>query len=247
MLGRETPVYILQYLILSFGGQYILQDELPDDQKEHDKVMKKVTHMCMDRPAKQIEKGREYVQPQYILDSINNLFLLPTKPYLPGVPAPAHLSPFINDATTGYVPDRQREINSLAGIETAANVEEFSSDSEQEKEGENKAEDREVATKGDLDSSSDEEADDLGSASEDEKPTKAKMTKIQKQLLSKKDKEARNDKIKKDLQKEKQELGKMLMTQRQRKIFEKEEASHKKKKEATKKLLEKKKQISKKK
>ena len=24
MLGRETPVYILQYLILSFGGEYVL-------------------------------------------------------------------------------------------------------------------------------------------------------------------------------------------------------------------------------
>ena len=99
---------------------------------------------------------------------------------MPGIPAPAHLSPFIDDAQTGYVPDRQREINSLAGIETVANVEEFSSDSDEEKEGENKAEDREVATKGDLDSSSDEEASDLGSASDDEKPTKAKMTKIQK-------------------------------------------------------------------
>lgn len=85
----------------------------------------------MDRPANTTEKGREYVQPQYILDSINNLFLLPTKPYMPGVPAPAHLSPFIDDAETGYIPDRQREINSLAGVETAANVEEFSSDSDE--------------------------------------------------------------------------------------------------------------------
>ena len=97
---------------------------------------------------------------------------------MPGVPAPAHLSPFIDDSETGYIPDRQREINSLAGVETAANVEDFSSDSDEEKEGENKAEDREVATKGDLDSSSDEEGSDLGSVSEDEKPSKAKMSKI---------------------------------------------------------------------
>ena len=33
MLGRETPVYLLQYLILSFGGTYIVQDELPEDEK----------------------------------------------------------------------------------------------------------------------------------------------------------------------------------------------------------------------
>jgi len=38
----------------------------------------------MDRPVTSLEKGKEYVSPQYIVDSINNLFLLPTKPYLPG-------------------------------------------------------------------------------------------------------------------------------------------------------------------
>jgi len=40
----------------------------------------------MDRPipAASQEKGKEYVCPQYIIDSINNLFLLPTKPYMPG-------------------------------------------------------------------------------------------------------------------------------------------------------------------
>jgi hypothetical protein len=43
MLGRETPVYILQNLILSFGGDFVLQD---DDDSE-----KGITHMCMDRPV----------------------------------------------------------------------------------------------------------------------------------------------------------------------------------------------------
>ena len=48
--------------------------------------MKKITHICMDRPvgAGSLDKSKEYVQPQYIVDSINNLFLLPTKPYQPG-------------------------------------------------------------------------------------------------------------------------------------------------------------------
>ena len=64
-----------------------------------------------------MEKGKEYVQPQYLIDSINNLFLLPTKPYLPGQPAPAHLSPFVDNVAEGYIPDRQREINALAGID----------------------------------------------------------------------------------------------------------------------------------
>lgn len=76
MLGRETPIYILQNLILSFGGSFVLQDD--DDSLEG------VTHVCMDRPVMSQEKGKEYISPQYIVDSINNLFLLPTKPYMPG-------------------------------------------------------------------------------------------------------------------------------------------------------------------
>lgn len=81
--------------------------------------MKRVTHVCMDRPVPvgTADKSKEYVQPQYVIDSINNLFLLPTKPYAPGTAAPAHLSPFVDNEQEGYLPDRQREINSLAGIE----------------------------------------------------------------------------------------------------------------------------------
>ena len=43
MLGRETPIYILQHLILSFGGDFVLQDD--DDSGQG------ITHMCMDRPV----------------------------------------------------------------------------------------------------------------------------------------------------------------------------------------------------
>ena len=143
--------------------------------------MKKVTHVCMDRPLNSPEKSKEYVQPQYILDCINNLFLLPTKPYVPGIPAPAHLSPFVDNTETGYIPDRQREINSLAGIETAGNIVEMSSDSEdddKEDDDKDKNKDSGVIAKGDLDSSSEEEdnSDLDSSSSEAEKPTKAKKT-----------------------------------------------------------------------
>ena len=106
LLGRETPVYILQNLILSFGGSFVLQDDLPLEEKECAQIMKKVTHVCLDRPVSTTEKGKEYEQPQYILDSINSLFLLPTKPYAPGIPAPAHLSPFVDNTEAGYIPDR---------------------------------------------------------------------------------------------------------------------------------------------
>lgn len=99
MLGRETPIYNLQYMILSFGGSFILQEQLPEDEAEAAKLMKSVTHICMDRPLApgSQDKTKEYIQPQYVIDSVNNLFLLPTRPYLPGTPCPAHLCPFVDN------------------------------------------------------------------------------------------------------------------------------------------------------
>ena len=194
LLGRETPVYILQNLILSFGGSFLLQDELPLDEKAHAQAMKKVTHICADRPLSSTEKGKEYVQPQYILDCINNLFLLPTKAYAPGIPPPAHLSPFIDNTEAGYLPDRQREINALAGIETVENLaENLSSDSEEE--DTKKTQEVKAPMKGDLDSSSGEEDnEDLESDSSDDAKPKAKSAKAKKvekkKILSKADKTA---------------------------------------------------------
>lgn len=54
-MGRESPIYIMQYLILSFGGSYVLQDDSPS--------LTGVTHFCMDRIVASKEKGKEYVQP----------------------------------------------------------------------------------------------------------------------------------------------------------------------------------------
>lgn len=109
------------------------------------------------------------------------MFLLPTRPYLPGnvsikisniiktfQPAPAHLSPFVDNEAEGYIPDRQREINTLAGIETAVIThhetesernKSDSDDSEVEGESDEESEDNHIAVKnkGDADSSSDEE------------------------------------------------------------------------------------------
>lgn len=74
LFNREVPVYSLQYLVLSFGGNYLTLDDLD----ENPDVKIKITHHVMDRglPSRK-ENNREYVQPQYIIDSLNNLFLLP--------------------------------------------------------------------------------------------------------------------------------------------------------------------------
>jgi len=61
----------------------------------------------MDRPlAGKMQSNKEYVQPQWIIDSLNNLYLLPTQNYKPGQAPPPHLSPFTEDDKEGYVPQR---------------------------------------------------------------------------------------------------------------------------------------------
>jgi len=138
------------------------------------------------------------------LDSLNNLVLLPTRPYKPGIAAPPHLSPF-GDDQQGYVPDRQREINNLAGVATIE-PEQASEESESDVE----AEDSDHSDgKGDADSSSGEEEE------SEEKPAKKVSKKTDKEKVTKK-----NQKLKKDLEKEQQEMGKMLMTNRQRKLYQ---------------------------
>ena len=80
LLNRETPIYILQYLILSFGGSYATEEDV-EFLKTH-----KITHHVIDRPLTgiKLDSTKEYVQPQWIADSLNNLFLLPTQAYRPG-------------------------------------------------------------------------------------------------------------------------------------------------------------------
>ena len=101
LLNRETPIYILQHLILSFGGSYATEED-QDFLKTH-----KVTHHVIDRPlAGKLDSTMEYVQPQWLADSLNNLLLLPTQGYRPGVAPPPHLSPFVDNSKEGYVPTR---------------------------------------------------------------------------------------------------------------------------------------------
>lgn len=99
----------LQYVCMSFGGNFFTQDAYDANEEE---VYSQVTHHVMDRPLPQslmsssAAKQKEFIQPQYIADCINNLFLLPTAQYKPGIPPPPHLSPFIDNQAEGYIPVR---------------------------------------------------------------------------------------------------------------------------------------------
>jgi len=165
------------------------------------------------------EKDTEYVQPQYIVDSLNNLFLLPVSQYAPGIPPPAHLSPFVCDKTEGYVPLRSKEIMHLKGEEVMESDDEPEEQPVPEKKRTRSAIKKEEEAepvikkgKGDADSSSEED-------NEEDIPTQ------------KANKKAANAKLKKDLEKEQKELAKVLMTNRQRKLYKKIEDEQTTKKE----------------
>ncbi len=78
-----------------------------------------ITHQIIDRPSSQFKQveGREYIQPQWVLDSFNEGRRLPIEGYLPDRICPPHLSPFVVDADEGYVPKQREILNKLAAAE----------------------------------------------------------------------------------------------------------------------------------
>ena len=104
-LSREVPREQLVFMIRAFGGEVCWMNE--DD--------KAVTHQICDRPKETIEMkhiGRDYIQPQWVFDSINRRELLPVDKYFIGVVLPPHLSPFAAEGrrTGDYVPPEEDDL-----------------------------------------------------------------------------------------------------------------------------------------
>lgn len=125
----------------------------------------KYTHHVADRPGVSRKSNVEYVQPQYIVDCLNNLFLLPTSQYAPGNALPAHLSPFVDNEKEGYLPNRHKEILHLKGeevVEDESEVEEPVPAPKKASKKEKEAEKEKIVPlgKGDADMSSDSDDND---------------------------------------------------------------------------------------
>ena len=57
--------------------------------------------------------SREYVQPQWVIDSANFRVLARTELYVPGIAPPPHLSPFAATGEDEYVPDYLQTMRKL--------------------------------------------------------------------------------------------------------------------------------------
>lgn len=112
-VGREVPLDILEFCILSCGGSIVSEIALDDLQINQPEEFKKlnlsnITHQIVDRPTlKSRVPGRTYIQPQWVFDCINKSELLSVSKYAPGETLPPHLSPW-GDAG-GYDPEAKAE------------------------------------------------------------------------------------------------------------------------------------------
>ncbi|EUC53683.1 pescadillo domain protein [Rhizoctonia solani AG-3 Rhs1AP] len=141
-LSRETPRPLLEFVIRAFGGRVgwpaTLGAGSPFD--ENDPA---ITHVVVDRPLNgdATPTGRrKYVQPQWVIDSINAGRLLVEDTYAQGKILPPHLSPFGEGSST-YVPD----VNGAEPTEEELPAE--SGESEDEEEEDEKMADAEVVTR----------------------------------------------------------------------------------------------------
>lgn len=215
-VGREVPLDILEFLILSCGGQVISEltiDELKMNGEDvSDLPLDKVTHQIVDRP-KVLGKvqGRTYVQPQWVFDSLNKGSLCPVNDYLPGETLPPHLSPW-GDAD-GYNPDEKVE------------------KPEEESEEEEVSDDEEVeADEDDEEADEDEDADEeLAAQKELELEAKGVKYSDVKDTTAAADKKQKKRKSAKSAEDEEKELKMIMMSNKQKKLYKKMQYSNEQK------------------
>ncbi|KAI0932313.1 mRNA-binding ribosome synthesis protein nop7, variant 2 [Taiwanofungus camphoratus] len=112
-LSRETSRPIFEFIVRSFGGR-IGWPAPSGSGSPFDETDETITHVIIDRPIvekpnetdeeKERRRRRKYVQPQWLVDCINAEKILLEEPYLQGKTLPPHLSPF-GDYVGAYDPN----------------------------------------------------------------------------------------------------------------------------------------------
>eukprot|EP00980_Cylindrotheca_fusiformis_P030171 scaffold24509_cov127-Cylindrotheca_fusiformis.AAC.2 len=197
-LSREVPRGYLELVCLAFGGKVGWEGSNSpigvDDPT--------ITHHVVDRPKlpssySSLPKSREFVQPQWILDCANFVFLLPVAKYSVGASLPPHLSPWVDNEEEGYTPAYAEEIERLKNGEPAvlgkAETDSMDADSPEEAE--------EIGS----------EAESKESESEDESDGDEPIPEKKKKTVSKK---SRAEKRKREEEEEAKVLAKTMMSRK---------------------------------
>ncbi|KAI0274708.1 Pescadillo N-terminus-domain-containing protein [Gloeopeniophorella convolvens] len=131
-LSRETSRPIFEFIVRCFGGR-IGWPSTSGSGSILDEADESITHVIIDRPAVQRQdetdaersrrQRRKYVQPQWVVDCINSGKILLEEPYSQGKILPPHLSPF-GDREGAYDPrvgiDEDAAMNDAEGGDESA-------------------------------------------------------------------------------------------------------------------------------
>ncbi|CAG8446475.1 4556_t:CDS:2 [Funneliformis caledonium] len=128
-LSREVPRYSLEFIIRTFGGQ-VGWDETCGVGSPFNESDDRITHHVIDRPTSGHRfLSRAYIQPQWVYDCVNARKLLKIEPYQPGKTLPPHLSPFVEHKEGDYIPEfegdmEEKELRNEQEIKKDTSIEE---------------------------------------------------------------------------------------------------------------------------
>ncbi|KAG0340480.1 mRNA-binding ribosome synthesis protein nop7 [Podila horticola] len=143
-LSREVPRYSLEFVLRALGAQ-VGWDKVLGEGSPFDENDEKITHQISDRPVQGHRfLSRSYVQPQWAYDCINAGKLLTSETYSVGKTLPPHLSPFVEAKEGDYVPDQNQFEGETEDLEIESGDEdEEDEDEEDEDEDEEDADEEE--------------------------------------------------------------------------------------------------------
>ncbi|KAN0038715.1 hypothetical protein ACTA71_000901 [Dictyostelium dimigraforme] len=156
-ISREVPRHMLEFVILSFGGRVSFEG-IGNKVKE---VNQSITHQIVDRANTiKTHATREYIQPQWVFDSVNSKILLPYSEYTIGVIPPAHLSPFVEYEEDSYIPARKQALDALINSKEFAEAKINTAASQQDN-SDNEYDSKPVNSDGESDDEDDEDLEHL--------------------------------------------------------------------------------------
>ncbi|CAG8511920.1 10580_t:CDS:2 [Ambispora gerdemannii] len=260
-LSREVPRYSLEFVIRAFGGQ-VSWDPTVGGGSLFDETNEIITHQVCDRPSQKHQfLSRVYIQPQWVYDCVNARKLLTTEPYQPGELLPPHLSPFVEHKEGDYIPAIEDHFD---GQEDAMEDEDVKEENEGEDDNDGvkvKESNKIVEKVEDSSSESEEETEEMVLMKEleaeakgipfskyQQKQLKSKSTATSTKPITSGQKTSGQKRTIKEIEaaeeQEVKELGKIMMTKKQKKLYTKIEYGKKKQQRKVANLQQKKRELN---